>query len=120
MTGLGIKGRIGGKEVAVGNPALMRRLGYVSRFGEDTLAEIDREIRTLAGTSKTALVVAIEVGRDPTGQRPRLMLRSFSWVLIHCRILERALMVLTNLSQSLLGVWFLEVTISTMSPVCSW
>ena len=60
MTGLGIKGRIGGKEVAVGNPALMRRLGYVSRFGEDTLAEIDREIRTLAGTSKTALVVAID------------------------------------------------------------
>ena len=60
ITGLGVKGRVGGQQVAIGNPALMRRLGYVSEFGEETFAAIDRDMLKLAGTAKTALVVAID------------------------------------------------------------
>lgn len=60
ITGLGIKGRVAGHEVAIGNAALMRKLGYVSRFGEDTFTRIDGEMRRLAGTSKTALIVAMD------------------------------------------------------------
>ncbi len=60
VTGLGVKGRVDGREVAIGNAALMRKLGYVASFGEGTYAEIDRELKSLAGTGKTALIVAIE------------------------------------------------------------
>jgi Cu+-exporting ATPase len=60
VTGLGVKGRVDGREVATGNAALMRKLGYVASFGEGTYAEIDRELKSLAGTGKTALIVAIE------------------------------------------------------------
>jgi Cu+-exporting ATPase len=60
VTGLGVKGRVDGREVATGNAALMRKLGYVASFGEGTYAEIDRELKSLAGTGKTALIVAIK------------------------------------------------------------
>ena len=60
ITGLGIKGRVEGREVAIGNAALMRRLGYANRFGENNFAHIDREAKRLSGTSKTPLVVAID------------------------------------------------------------
>ncbi len=60
ITGLGIKGRVGPRDVAVGNPALMRRLGYANSFGETVLAQIDRDIAALGGSAQTALVVAID------------------------------------------------------------
>ena len=60
ITGMGIKGRVEGREVAIGNPALMRRLGYANAFGEQTFAEIGRELKQRGGTSQTALVAAID------------------------------------------------------------
>jgi len=60
ITGLGIKGRVEGREVAIGNAALMRRLGYANRFGEKTFAQIDSDMKHLSGAAKTALVVSIE------------------------------------------------------------
>ena len=62
ITGQGIKGRVGTREVAVGNPALIRRLGYANSFGETVLAQIDRDIAALGGSAQTALVVAVDGG----------------------------------------------------------
>lgn len=60
IAGLGIKGFVEGREVAVGSVALMRRLGYANRFGQETFSQIDREMKRLSGTAKTALVVALD------------------------------------------------------------
>lgn len=60
ITGLGIRGRVEGREIAVGNAGLMRRLGYANRFGEANFLHIDREMKRLGGSGKTALVVAID------------------------------------------------------------
>jgi len=60
VTGLGVRGRVGDKEVAVGSPLLMRKLGLVNEIGETTLASIDKQIKHYGGTSQTALVVVID------------------------------------------------------------
>ncbi|MGD9785005.1 MAG: heavy metal translocating P-type ATPase [Hyphomicrobiaceae bacterium] len=60
ITGLGVSGDVAGSRVAIGNAALMRRLGYAASFGESTLAQIDGEMRRLGGTSQTALIVAVD------------------------------------------------------------
>ena len=60
LTGLGVRGTVGGQAVAVGSSGLMRKLGYTNNFGESVLAEIDKDIRRHAVTAATALVVAID------------------------------------------------------------
>jgi Cu+-exporting ATPase len=60
IVGLGVKGRVEGREIAIGSPAFMRRLGYTNHFGETVLAEIDKDIRRHAVTAATALVVAVD------------------------------------------------------------
>ena len=60
IVGLGVKGRVEGRDVAIGSPAFMRRLGYTNNFGEAVLAEIDKDIRRHAVTAATALVVAVD------------------------------------------------------------
>ncbi|MFV0369268.1 MAG: heavy metal translocating P-type ATPase [Hyphomicrobiaceae bacterium] len=60
ITGLGVKGRVGEREVAIGNAALMRRLGYANSFGEDTFKSIAEHTAKRGEGAQTALVVALD------------------------------------------------------------
>lgn len=60
VVGLGVKGRVAGREIAIGSPAFMRRLGYANGFGEAVLAQIDKDVRRHAVTAATALVIAVD------------------------------------------------------------
>ena len=60
IPGLGLAGRVDGKPVAIGTPALMRRLGLANAWGEAKLAELDKTIRRHAEATATALVMAVD------------------------------------------------------------
>lgn len=60
ITGLGIKGNVAGREIAIGSTGLIRRLGLAASFGEPVLADIDRQIASLTGTAETALVISTD------------------------------------------------------------
>ena len=53
-------------------------------------------------------------------RRPSSTARTFSSAVMKCLILLRARVVTTKFSQSRLGLCAPAVTISTMSPLCSW
>ncbi|MCB1520487.1 MAG: heavy metal translocating P-type ATPase [Hyphomicrobiaceae bacterium] len=60
ITGLGVAGTVDGRRVAIGNAALMRKLGYANSFGETTFAAIDASLKAFGGTARSALVVAVD------------------------------------------------------------
>jgi len=60
LTGLGIRGVVSGRDVAIGNTALLRKLALTKHIGETALAEQDYAVRAFAGEGKTALIVAID------------------------------------------------------------
>jgi Cu+-exporting ATPase len=60
LSGLGVRGHVTGREVWIGNPKMLRKLGIDSPDDAAALAELEREAHDLSIEGKTVLYVAID------------------------------------------------------------
>jgi Cu+-exporting ATPase len=60
LSGLGVRGHVTGREVWIGNPKMLRKLGIDSPGDAAALAELEREAHDLSIEGKTVLYVAID------------------------------------------------------------
>ncbi|MFN3867954.1 MAG: heavy metal translocating P-type ATPase [Hyphomicrobiaceae bacterium] len=60
LPGLGVTGRVEGRDIAIGTTGLMRKLGFAHPWGEQVLSALDQHIRRHGEATATALVVAVD------------------------------------------------------------
>jgi Cu+-exporting ATPase len=60
LSGLGVRGRVAGHDVSIGNPRLLRSEGARSTDSEAALAGLEREAHDLSSEGKTVLYVAVD------------------------------------------------------------
>ena len=60
LSGLGVRGRVAGHDVAIGNPRLLRSQEALANGGETALAGLERDAHDLSAEGKTVLYAAID------------------------------------------------------------
>jgi (p)ppGpp synthase/HD superfamily hydrolase len=111
-----IKAQQSSRSVAVGREIIERDLGrhqldYAKLRNDGTLKRVAHE---LAEKDEDALLASVGYGKVTATDRLDCC------ALMYARMRAFARDVFTSFSQSFDGAWFAVVTISTVSPLCSW